>query len=223
MINRDKGKTFVIGDIHGCYKSLLRLLEKIDPDPVRDTLVFLGDYIDRGPDSSKVVAEIIALGRTFRRLIPLRGNHEEMFLSWLAGEDQDLYLQIGGRETLESYGVRPPYDDISVIPAQHINFIQELLLLWEDEQAIYVHAGLNPKEHMSTQPSSWCCWARAEFYQSEFDFGKKVIFGHTPFLDQPYQKGGKIGIDTGAVYGGRLTCLILPDMEFISVPGLESY
>ncbi|MFO7760285.1 MAG: metallophosphoesterase family protein [Desulfobia sp.] len=221
MTSTKKEKTFVIGDIHGCYGALTRLLEKIDPDPERDTLVFLGDYIDRGPDSSRVISKVIELSRTFRRLVPLKGNHEEMFLSWLAGrDDQDLYLQIGGTATLKSYGIMPPYDrNDNKIPAQHINFIRELLLLWEDNQAIYVHAGLKPGVHLSMQPSHWCCWARGEFYLSNHDFGKKIVFGHTPFPDEPFQNKEKIGIDTGAVYGGRLTCLILPDMEFVSVPG----
>lgn len=223
MVSRKQEKTYVIGDIHGCYKALVKLLDKIDPDPERDTLVFLGDYIDRGPDSRKVVSEVIRLSKTFRRLIPLKGNHEEMFLHWLAGRDQDLYLQVGGAETLESYGIISSGGHISDrIPAEHIEFFRELLLLWEDDQAIYVHAGLKPGLHLSLQPAHWCCWARSEFYRSSYDFGKKVIFGHTPFLDRPFQNQGKIGIDTGAVFGGRLTCLILPDMKFVSVPGLTS-
>lgn len=124
---------------------------------------------------------------------------------------------------LASYGITPPYDNAAArFPDSHLNFIRELLLFWEDEYAIYVHAGLRPGRHLSTQTADWCCWARGEFYQSDYDFGKKVIFGHTPFLDQPYQNKEKIGIDTGAVYGGRLTCLILPDLEFISVPGLAT-
>ncbi len=220
MNDDKKRRTFAIGDIHGCHRPLVQLLNKIDPDPERDTLVFLGDYIDRGLESKEVISLIIDLKKTFRHLIPLLGNHEEMFLSWLAGQDQDIFLQVGGAKTLASYGISLSYDDISKIPAQHIHFIQELLLLWEDEHAIYVHAGLKPGEHLNTQPSRWCCWARGEFYRSDYDFGKKVVFGHTPFWDQPFQKKRKIGIDTGAVYGGRLSCLILPDMKFVSVPGL---
>jgi len=209
-------KTFVIGDIHGCYGALKALLEKINPDPDHDTLVFLGDYIDRGPDSKKVVSEVIDLQQSFPRVITLMGNHEQMFLSVLAGEKYNFFLQMGGDKTLNSYNITPPYSQniFEHIPLEHIHFFQNLLLLWEDEHYIYVHAGLEPGIHLSQQSAHWCCWARTNFIYSEFDFGKRVVFGHTPF-EKPYIDQYKIGIDTGKVYGGELTCLVLPDMEFV--------
>ena len=214
-------KTFVIGDIHGCHGALVGLLEKIKPDLSQDTLIFLGDYIDRGPDSKKVVSEIIRLMEEAPgRVIPLMGNHEQVFLASLAGDTRDFYLKMGGDATLRSYGVNPPFTGqiASHIPVSHYHFFDELLLLWEDAHYIYVHAGLNPQVHLSQQSPRWCCWARDQFLPCSHDFGKPVIFGHTPF-EKPLIEKNKIGIDTGAVYGGKLTCLVLPDFEFINVAG----
>lgn len=219
------GKTYVIGDIHGCHRALVEIMARINPDPASDTVVFLGDYIDRGPDSMRVVAEVIALGKRIRRVITLMGNHEEMFLRFLAGEEQEFFLSMGGRETLASYGIKPPYDRqaLAAIPADHLWFYAELLTYWEDEQAIYVHAGLQPGVHLSQQSREWLLWARDNYLACGHDFGRLVVSGHTP-CRVPLQDAHKIVIDTGAVYGGQLTCLVLPDLEFIQVagePGLE--
>ena len=211
-----QNKTYVFGDIHGCYSALTKLLDLISPDPAHDTLIFLGDYIDRGPDSKKVVSEVIHLQETFPRVITLMGNHEQMFLASLTGRENEFFLKMGGDATLASYGIKPPYNRhiAAEIPAGHIHFFQNLLMLWEDENYIYVHAGLEPGVHLSQQSARWCCWARGNFISTKYDFGKRVIFGHTPF-DKPYIDPYKIGIDTGAVYGGKLSCLVLPDMEFV--------
>jgi len=127
---------------------------------------------------------------------------------------------MGGRETLASYGIKPPYDRpaLAAIPADHLRFYDDLLTCWEDEQAIYVHAGLQPGVHLSQQSREWLLWARDNYLASGHDFGKPVVSGHTP-CQVPLQDAHKIVIDTGAVYGGRLTCLVLPDLEFIQVAG----
>lgn len=213
-------RTFVIGDIHGCHEALRRLFSKITPALKGGTIIFLGDYIDRGPDSKKVVSLIIRLiERAPRRVIALMGNHEQALLAALAGEKRDFFLRMGGDATLLSYGLKPPFcgDLAAKIPADHLDFFHNLLLFWEDEQYIYVHAGLQPHVHLSRQSPHWCCWAREQFLAADYDFGKKVIFGHTPF-EEPLVEKHRIGIDTGAVYGGKLTCLVLPDEKFISVP-----
>ena len=211
-------KTYVIGDIHGCHQTLVELLEKINPDPENDFIIFLGDYIDRGPDSNPVVEEIIKLRRRFKHLVPLMGNHDQMFLRYLAGKDKDLFFTIGGEETLRSYGVNPQSTDdpFSLIPREHIFFFNDLSNYWEDDKYIYVHAGLKPGVHITQQSTEWLFWAREHFINSKYDFGKRIIYGHTPF-ETPKIDKNKIGIDTGAVYGNRLTCLILPDMKFVSV------
>ena len=213
-------RTYVIGDIHGCYEALMALLAKISPDPAKDALVFLGDYIDRGPDSQKVITELLQLQHKYSNFVALKGNHEQMFLDFLAGRDQDFYLMMGGGATLESYGLKkdwsPEYKN--AIPPDHLIFINELFSYWEDGDYIYTHAGLQPGIHVSQQTPDWLFWAREKFVDSDYDFGKRVIFGHTPFAT-PKIEANKIGIDTGAVFGGQLTCLVLPEIEFVSVPG----
>ncbi len=211
--------TCIIGDIHGCYESLSSLLEQVAGRA--DTMVFLGDYIDRGPDTKKVIDRLLALQQEHRHVVCLKGNHELMLELFLAGNDHFPFLEVGGVQTLASYGLDPgmPRDKIrAALPASHRAFFASLCLHWQDRHAIYVHAGLQPGRHLTMQNESWCLWARDRFIQSDHDFGKPVVFGHTVF-EQPLVQANKIGIDTGAAYGGRLTALLLPEMEWISVEG----
>lgn len=210
-------KTFVIGDIHGCHQTLLELWSKISVTE-EDTVVFLGDYIDRGPDSRQVVDEIMAIKKRLPRVITLMGNHEQMLLHFLEGREEGPFLEVGGAETLASYGIVPGRSDCAGVPRAHLDFFRELIPLWQNQEAIYVHAGLMPGRPLALQPKAWLFWAREEFLESDYDFGKPVVFGHTPF-PRPHVGKHRIGIDTGAVYGGHLTCLILPDMEFVQAKG----
>ena len=215
-------KTCIIGDIHGCLNSLRNLLELIEKEA--DTFVFLGDYIDRGSESKKVVESILEFKKKHRKVITLLGNHEIMLVNYLRGYDDGTFLRAGGKETLISYGIKPkikPEKAAKLFPEEHINFFRELPLLWENEQAIYVHAGIEPGVHLSRQVSSYCLWIRDEFIRTPYKFSKPVVFGHTVFREPLVQKN-KIGIDTGAVYGGKLTALILPEKRFISVDGEKS-
>jgi len=216
-------KTFVIGDIHGCHGALIKLLGQLAVDPREDCVIFLGDYIDRGPDSKAVVDEVLRLRKQLRHCITLMGNHEEMLLRFLAGHERQLFPRVGGRETLASYGVHEPYDRHALrkIPDEHCRFFEELLTCWEDDNYIYVHAGLQPGVHLSQQPREWLLWAREDYLGSDYDFGKPVVSGHTP-CRQPRVEKNKLIIDTGAVYGGRLTCLVLPDREFVQVAGRDA-
>jgi len=211
--------TCVIGDIHGCHDSLTRLLQKVLHRA--DTLVFLGDYVDRGPQSKEVVATILSLCTTHPRVVPLMGNHDHLFLQYLTGGDSSLFFQVGGLQTLASYGLSPTASREEItrqVPSEHVAFLRSLPLFWEDQHALYVHAGLQPGRHLSQQTAQWCLWAREAFLMSTYDFGKPVVFGHTVFAE-PHLTADKIGIDTGAVYGGQLTALLLPGREMISVPG----
>jgi len=211
-------KTFVIGDIHGCHQALMELWHKISPISEEDTVVFLGDYIDRGPDSRQVIDEILGIKKRLPRVITLMGNHEQMLLHFLEGKEEAPYLEVGGTETLASYGITPGDPHCLELPPRHLDFFRGLIPFWQNQEAIYVHAGLMPGRPLALQPKSWLLWAREEFLDSAYDFGKPVIYGHTPFL-KPRLEKHRIGIDTGAVYGGHLTCLILPDMEFVQVKG----
>lgn len=212
-------RTLVIGDIHGCRREFLELLDRVDADPFNDRLIFLGDYVDRGPDSRGVIEEILELQRQSAQVIALKGNHEEMLLSYLAGRDRDFYLSVGGRQTLLSYGCTEPfnYDCALNIPDSHQQFLYNLLPYWEDEKYIFVHAGLSPGIHLTQQSPDWLYWAAGgNFAAQRYDFGKRVIFGHS-VVSTPVVKPEKIGLDTGCVYGGNLSCLVLPDLEFVQV------
>ncbi|MDR2550625.1 MAG: metallophosphoesterase [Desulfobulbus sp.] len=214
--------TCVIGDIHGCHTSLLRLLDQVCHRA--DTLVFLGDYVDRGPDSKAVISTILSLRSRHPRVVPLMGNHDFLFYQYLMGDDNALFLQVGGLQTLTSYGIPPAAtreQRTRFVPADHLAFLRSLPLFWEDQHAIYVHAGLQPGRHLSQQSAQWCLWARDAFLASSHEFGKPIVFGHTVFAE-PYFAADKIGIDTGAVYGGQLTALLLPEREVLRVPPGET-
>ena len=221
-------KMFVIGDIHGCRDKLHLLLDTIDPNPDRDQLIFLGDYIDRGEDSRGVLDYLLQLKERYVDTVFLMGNHEKMFVDFLAGVDRALFIYNGGESTLRSYVER--FDDAwhdvgrasddeilnALVPEYHRAFLHELLPYYETENYIMVHAGLRHGIPLEQQSLEDLVWIREDFIFSEEDFGKRVIFGHTPFV-RPLVLPNKIGIDTGAVYGNSLTCLILPDLEFVSV------
>jgi serine/threonine protein phosphatase 1 len=211
-------KTYVIGDIHGCSQALADLLKIMEPIHQDDTIIFIGDYIDRGPDSKGVVDIILNLRKKHGKTITLMGNHEFMFVNALKDIGVTDFLAMGGDATFNSYGIAlDTLQDIHTkIPREHLIFFQKLLPYWEDQNNIYVHAGLQPGVHLTQQSMDWLLWAREDFINLTYNFGKKVIFGHTPF-DKPKTDDNKIGIDTGAVYGGHLTCLILPEMDFLSI------
>jgi len=195
---------------------LERLIERIPWRPHIDRLVFVGDYIDRGPDSRGVIEIILRLKALDPDLICLRGNHEAMLLDYLQGRHRELFFHNGGRTTLASYGVEAEREIHGWLPEPHRAFLDTLPLYVQLEEAYAVHAGLRPGLPLEEQQPHEMLWIRNEFIRSEFDFGKRVIFGHTPF-DRPLMMPNKIGIDTGAVYGNRLTCLELPAERFYSV------
>jgi serine/threonine protein phosphatase 1 len=214
-MNRVAQKFFAVGDIHGNLSRIEELIRKIEPafNPESDTLVFLGDYIDRGPDSKGVVDFILRLRGEFPRVVCLKGNHEAMLLDWVInGENYDLYLYNGGGATIKSYS----QDGAFKLPPEHLAFFTSLLLYYETEEYIFVHAGLKAGIPLTEQDPHDLIWIREEFILSPQDFGKTVVFGHTP-LERVYLTPNKIGIDTGAVYGGKLTCLELPARRFYSV------
>jgi len=210
---------FAIGDIHGCLDPLEALLKVVLPkvNPEEDSIVFIGDYVDRGPDPKGVIERIIELKQQYPHTICLLGNHEDMFLRWLlTGEDLDLYLFNGGGTTIRSYREAGRLN----IPESHLDFLSSLYLYYETERFLFVHAGLRPGIPLEKQERTDLLWIRGEFIRSRADFGKIVVFGHTP-LRAPLVMENKIGIDTGAVYGGNLTCVELPALRFYSVPGWE--
>lgn len=189
-----------MGDVHGCLRPLRKLIDKISPTEA-DRIVFLGDYIDRGPDSKGVIEYLLDFQKKFPQAVFLKGNHEEMFLNFLSGQDQSIFLYNGGASTIESYqesgGIR--------IPKEHLQFFQELKLSYETEDYIFVHAGLRPYIPVNRQRTEDLLWIREDFLQSDYDWGKTVVYGHTP-RREPLLEEKRICVDTGAVYGHSLSC-----------------
>ncbi|OQX66258.1 MAG: metallophosphatase [Desulfococcus sp. 4484_242] len=212
----EREKTFIVGDIHGCLHMLKRLLDKIPWRPGRDRLVFVGDCIDRGPDSKAVVDCILGLMQMDPSVICLLGNHEAMLMDYLAGVNQGLYLANQGMTTLKTYMAEKPHSEEALIPPDHMAFYRSLPPFMELTGYYVVHAGFRPGIEIAFQSVEDMIWIREPFIFSDYDFGKKVIFGHTPF-PRPLSMSNKIGIDTGAVYGNRLTCIELPEEQFYSV------
>lgn len=210
-------KYFAIGDIHGCLDKLMALMDLIAVDWAQDTVIFMGDYIDRGPDSMRVVDYVLELRGRHDHVVCLMGNHEGMFLNYLEGREEELFLYNGGQSTLRSYGLSPDAQDrLARIPSEHLDFFRSLLTCYETEEYLFVHAGVRPGIPMDLQDPYDMIWIRHEFFLSTHGMKKTVVFGHTPFK-QPFVGEKRIGIDTGAVYGGMLTCLELPSMKFFQV------
>jgi serine/threonine protein phosphatase 1 len=212
-------KIFAIGDIHGCFDQLQTLIKCIAIDRQYDTLVFIGDYIDRGSSSREVVDYVIRLCDEFKNVVCLLGNHEQMLLRYLEGNNEEMYLCNGGIATLLSYRISrhdAREDRKGKIPENHLAFFQSLLPYYETDDYIFVHAGLTPGVPLNKQTVQDLLWVRQEFIFSNYDFGKPVIYGHSP-LNYPVIMPNKIGIDTGAVYGGKLTCVELPAVKIHQV------
>ncbi len=194
-------RLLAVGDIHGCRDELQNLLDQVAPGD-DDQVVFLGDYVDRGPDPKGVIDDLIEFGRRFPRTVFLKGNHEAMFLDYLADRDRFNFLLNGGNTTLESY----QQGDAPVMPESHLDFLAGLRLYFETEGFIFAHAGLRPGIAPQDQVEEDLLWIRGDFLYSDYDWEKTVVFGHTPQKDGPLIEPGKIGLDTGAVYGRTLTC-----------------
>ena len=223
-------RAYAVGDVHGRLDLLDQLLAAIDEDvrrrpPRKALLVFLGDLIDRGPDSRAVVERL----RTFRhdRLKPyfLAGNHEEVLLRLLKGERGILssWLQYGGAECLRSYGFDPEKLELrneraalsairNVIPAEHASFIGGFADTLRFGDYLFVHAGIRPGIDISMQSQSDLRWIRSPFLDDKTDHGMIVVHGHTICSDVEMEPN-RIGIDTGAYRTGRLTALALEGQE----------
>lgn len=193
-------RLLAIGDIHGCLAQLQNLLARVAPTR-NDQVVFLGDYVDRGPDSAGVVDKLIDFRQQLPQTVFLRGNHEQMMLDFLAGRNTALFLMNGGDATIASYRARHLWP----IPAAHADFLRKLKDRHETDRFIFVHAGLRPGVPLPEQQTDDLLWIRQDFLQSDYDWGKTVVYGHTP-LEQPLLTETRAGLDTGCVYGRVLTC-----------------
>ncbi len=228
---------YAIGDIHGETAKLDLLHELIRADAERRAAsrriaVYLGDYVDRGPDSAGVVDRLIADTLPGFERVFLMGNHEDFLLHFLdvAGSMSAWFLN-GGLQTLESYDVDVAGHDSwmadprevqsafrSCLPDTHVRFFQSLELYRIEGDYLFVHAGIRPGRPLDAQSRADLLWIREDFLYSEADHGHVVVHGHTP-RDAVEIRPNRIGIDTGAVYGGKLTALALDgaDRQFLQV------
>jgi len=219
------GRLFVVGDIHGCSDELnimLNHLEKNEGLSEDDYVVFIGDYIDRGPSSKQVVDSLISFHNRHSQAIFLRGNHEDMLLDFLGYEGTmgHSYLVNGGQATTQSYGTRhaPSREEIGdVMPAAHLAFYLNLERYLIVGDYVIVHAGLNPLRDVRSQLNEDIFWIRDEFIQNIHNFGRIVVFGHTPYEDVLVHPPYKIGIDTGLVYGNKLSVVELTKQRVMQI------
>jgi len=201
-------RTIAIGDIHGCHRELVEILNRIDPQS-DDTIVTLGDVIDRGPDSKAVVDELIVLQKRCN-LVAIKGNHEEMMeMAAMGKDDLRFWLMYGGEETLLSYKIKS-YDYAKTsFPWEHREFFKSLIPHYETADYIFTHANYDPNLDMKEQNFQILRWTHLSEIPAPHKSGKQVIVGHSVF-DEIFHKGHVICIDTGAGYdGGKLTALDL--------------
>lgn len=223
-------RIYAIGDVHGRADLLERLRTVIVEDarshPIdRKVVVYLGDYVDRGPDSRGVVDMLAGGTLPGFESVFLKGNHEDSLLEFLTDPGiSTAWMAYGGDATLYSYGVRPPdsrkVEDvlaaqkafIQALPDGHLEFLDALKLVHIEGDYAFVHAGFRANVPIDFQDPQDMMWIRNEFLDSGVDFGKVAVHGHT-ITDSPEIRRNRIGIDTGAFATGRLTCLVLEGTE----------
>ena len=213
-------RVYAIGDIHGCLSELQQLHAAIAEDVAQRpsasiVLVHLGDYIDFGPDSAGVIAHLIARPVEGLRIVNLMGDHERTALDALAGDRAAAtdWLHTGGDTTLASWNIRadtPRGGWRSMVPREHLAFLQSLALEHRDGSYLFVHAGIRPGVELAEQNEDDLLGIRQSFLASEQDFGAIVVHGHTA-SPSPVVKPNRIGIDTGAGCGGKLTCAVFEE------------
>lgn len=240
MTNTTDGhRIYAIGDIHGCLEQLQTvqaniqrdLLERPHASPV---IIYLGDFIDRGPDSRGVIENLMAEHAAPHHTHLLLGNHDQMVQIYsddpatpirpngpLVKKIHWLHEIAGGAETLRSYGVEGadadrPQDThaafLAAFPDTHMEFIRNLEIYVRFGSYLFVHAGINPDAALEDQTEDDFLWMREPFLSSTKDHGFTVVHGHSP-SKEVQNRGNRIGIDTGAVFGRKLSCLVLEDAD----------
>lgn len=221
---------YAVGDIHGYASELDRVLDLIEADGgAKSKTVFLGDYTDRGPESRAVLQTLIDGKADGRDWVTLKGNHDRLF-EWFMEEEprQDPHMligyhwfheQIGGRETVQSYGLdlgprmrvkELHHEARDIIPASHVEFLRHLDLTFETEDLFFCHAGIRPGVPLAEQDEEDLVWIRQEFHAFKDPHPKLIVHGHTPVpLAQHY--GNRVNLDSGAGYGDPLTAVVIED------------
>ena len=213
-------RTYALTDIHGRFDLLELALAEIERRGGFKRLVFLGDYVDRGPRSREVVERLIELDRA-ENVVCLMGNHEKMFVDFADSEGRhgDMFLSNGGRETIESY-LTPAGDLDRTAMSQHASWMSSLPLWFEDGRRVYVHAGILPGEAIEDQPPSVLIWSRMHdfFSATRSQMGAYVVHGHTPVHDdKDYADlditSARANLDTGAYRTGKLSVGVFDDSQ----------
>jgi serine/threonine protein phosphatase 1 len=231
-------RIYAIGDVHGCDRLLAEMHEKIADDLAVGTaesyrIIHLGDYVDRGPETAAVIERLSRLAESDDRVLCLRGNHEEMLLDflWASPDSGYNFLANGGPATLASYGIAVGQSRSSPLaggnlaelfaanlPNSHRAFIENLPYFASFGDYFFCHAGVRPGVALDRQDAFDLTWIREGFLDIDSDFGAVVVHGHTP-AHGPEVRSNRINVDTGAVLGGPLTCVVLEGNEhrFIQV------
>ncbi len=214
---------YVVGDIHGCLEELTRLLDALPLKP-EDELIFLGDYVDRGPDSKEVVSYLLELQNSANQeMIFLKGNHEDMLMAYLGlqGTHGDMFLFNGGWATLASYGITGRNSDpkalLAKIPDSHLEFFKKLKIYHIIEPFFCVHGGIHPSKVLEDQIEEEMLWIRDEFIWNSHRLPYTVLFGHTPLQEVLFQLPYKVGLDTGLVHGNTLSCLEISEKVLFQI------
>ncbi|OHV90241.1 metallophosphoesterase family protein [Mesorhizobium sp. ORS 3428] len=215
---------YAVGDVHGCHDELRALEQKIELDAQafrgRKIIIMLGDYVDRGPNSRRVIEHLMAPPPKGFTRVCLAGNHEVAMLAYLDGDlPREPWLRVGGMETLFSYGVDPARlsnlygssDEVdarirAVIPAAHVAFMRTLPVMVCSEKFVFVHAGIRPGVALEAQDEADLLNIREEFFRTAHRLDRWVVHGHT-VVDVPKFDGRRLDIDTGAFRTGRLTAI----------------
>ena len=226
---------FAIGDIHGCLKQLVDLQDKIFNYPrykkESDLIIYLGDYIDRGPNVKDVINHMLKLQKEKVNSIFLMGNHEQIMIDFAFNKINNLsyWLNLGADQTFKSYNIEVAEfikdgfgDDkidrlrsvlLSELPDEHIHFLKNLRLSYSVGNYLFVHAGINPEKTLKNQDKKDLLWTRSEqFFDKNFKFEKIIVHGHTPeekVVNFPY----RINVDIGCFFSGKLSCVCLNDKD----------
>lgn len=216
-------RVYAVGDIHGCAGLLDKLMDIIAEDAAEAEaarIVFLGDYVDRGPDSKGVIDRLLEIQESRPDTVFLKGNHEALLLDFLSDpEDMFHWLDWGGEETLHSYGLedilaRAPEElgaeFAKALPAEHENFLKSLPLTHIEGDYLFVHAGLRPGVALEDQDEEDMLWIRKRFQNAVRSERPPytIIHGHQP-VKAPVDKGWRVDVDTGACWSGKLTAVVL--------------
>jgi len=226
---------FAIGDIHGCLKQLVSLQDKIFNYPKykkeSDVIIYLGDYIDRGPNSKDVIQHILKLQKEKINSIFLMGNHEQIMIDFVFNKINNLryWLNLGADQTFKSYNIevadfiKDGFGDdkidrlrsvlLNELSNEHIHFLNNLKLSYSIGKYLFVHAGINPEKVLKDQDKMDFLWSRSDqFFDKNFKFEQIVVHGHTPeneIVNYPY----RINIDTGCFFSAKLSCVHLNDFD----------